>query len=410
MSKRIGLVGIPFELLITYLLENGYTPVALIDRDVPHEFPASVTEQYILPLQNKSDLNDDPQLSELRLDGVIASFENYILSKAWLSEALNLPGISISAAEISTDKKLMREAFSKHCPEFSPAFAEVSSLQDVQNFLQAHPGPVVLKPANLVKSLLVTLCLNPEDALTAYPAIMEKIQDVYNENGVINRKPKMIIEEYLIGPYFSVDGFVDHAGNITVLPVVDLIMGKERGFEDHHNFSRKLPSQFSNQETTSLQEAARAGIKALGLTSSGAHCEFVLTKNGPRLIEIGARFGGYRPLMYTQCYNIKLFQVEVDLALGKIPQIEPKNGSHMAVYEVFPHNTGIVTEIPGLDELQNLPSLRRYRVRTPVGSRAGTARDGFRFALLIQLETKDEDQFLTDTKWIEQNVKVITKK
>lgn len=410
MNKRIGLIGIPFPLLIDYLLENNYMPVALIDKDNPSEFPSEISEQYTLSLQNRNELLADPQIHNLHLDGIICSFENYILSKSWLAEALNLPGLSRIAAEISTDKQLMRKAFAEHCPQFSPAFAEVEHIEDVQNFLQAHPGPVVIKPANLVKSLLVTLCKDANQALEAFAEIKTKIDDVYAQNGVRNRRPKIIIEEYLVGPYFSVDAVIDRNGDVTELPVVDLIMGKDRGYEDHHNYSRKLPSQFSLLETAELKTAAKAGIKAIGLKSSGAHCELVLTKHGPKLIEIGARFGGYRPLMYNECYSINLFQTDVDLALGNIPNVDVQLKSNMAVYEIFPRCSGTVSKIFGLETLEKLPSLRRYRLRTPLGSPAGPAKDGFRFSLLIQLENNNKDQFLTDTKWVEDNIEVVTEK
>ncbi|NCS83273.1 hypothetical protein GW746_02550, partial [Candidatus Saccharibacteria bacterium] len=95
--------------------------------------------------------------------GFLSTYENYIVAKAKLSQHFETPGIPLNAAELTTDKARIREAFLQADRSISPDYAKVQTLEQAQEFAQNHSFPLIIKPTNLVKSLLVLKCNNEKE-------------------------------------------------------------------------------------------------------------------------------------------------------------------------------------------------------------------------------------------------------
>ena len=82
-------------------------------------------------------------------------YEKYVVWSAVISEFLGL-GMPLSAAEACTDKELMRTLLQNvHIEKLAQTFSIASSEKDIINFSK-NTASLILKPANLSKSLLVT--------------------------------------------------------------------------------------------------------------------------------------------------------------------------------------------------------------------------------------------------------------
>lgn len=346
---------------------------------------------------------------EIKPDAVIAIYENYVLYAALIADHLNLPGLPLESAYACTDKYLMRSLFAKAPEKISPDFAIVESEEDLKAFASAHKFPLILKPANLAKSLLVTKNTTPEELLNNYRKSIELIHDVYHKYAP-NRKPKLIIEEFLEGSIHSVDAYVDSDGTPFVLEqVVDYQTGYDIGFDDNFHYSRILPSKLSQEDQTALRQAARVGIEALGMKNSPAHVEVILTKNGPRIVEIGARNGGYRNRMHWLANGIDITGNALRVALGLKPEIQATKNDPCAVLELFAKNAGVITEITNEETLKALPSLTYYSRKKDNGEYMGKAADGYKTAAIIMLHNSDVEQFNRDLSFVNESVSVETK-
>ena len=71
---------------------------------------------------------------------------------ARLAERYGLPGAGSGAAQILRDKSLLRKV-TRAAGISNPESEAVDAPADVRRFMAAHPGPVVLKPANRQASL-----------------------------------------------------------------------------------------------------------------------------------------------------------------------------------------------------------------------------------------------------------------
>lgn len=406
MMKTVLIVGRAAPNLESYLHRHGYTHILLEDKLESTLSASSVVCDFS---SHQSTLQAIDTI-DIPIDGVLTMpYENYVLPSAWIAHHLQLPGLPIKSAEACTDKYLMRSLFAKMPEKISPAFAEVESKDDVKKFAKKYGFPIILKPANLAKSLLVTKSRDINELLNAYSQTMEQIQDIYKKYAP-HRRPKLIIEEFLEGSIHSVDAFVDSGENPLVLDqIVDYQTGYDVGFDDNFHYSRILPSKLSPSQQKNLKHCAVAGIKALGIKNSPAHIEIIMTKKGPRIVEIGARNGGYRERMHRLANGIDVQGAALALALGETPTVSATRNDPCAVLELLPKQAGEFFGILNEDMLRKLPSLQYFSVKANPGQYVGRAADGYKMCAVIILHNSNVKQFDRDLAFVNKFVAVITR-
>ncbi len=404
------IIGKKFNGLIDYLDSHNHTHINIRDsnnksvkkNDYTYICDFSSIENVIAIAKEVNNVQS--------FNGVIATYENYILPAAQIADALNLPGLSIKSAEACTDKEIMRTMFSLAPETISPEFSIVNNKGDLIKFAQSHQFPLILKPANLAKSLLVTKADNLEQLLSNYELTLEHIDKTYR-NYAPNRTPKLIIEEFIIGSTHSVDAFIDKNGNVMVLDeVVDYETGQEIGFNDNFHYSRLLPTRLDNETIAQIRHIAELGCKALGMTNSPAHIEIILSPDGPRVVEIGARNGGYRERMYKLANGIDITGSALAIACGELPNIKATKNEYCLVLELFPKEDGEFVDIDNETKLQELTSLVYYSKKAKPGQMVGKSSNGYKACAIIILHSKDKDKFNDDALYIKNNVVVKTLK
>jgi biotin carboxylase len=404
------LVGTTFHTLTNYLLNNGYEYVVL--RDIknaknPHK---KLKRRVICDFSSDKSIYSavDSLKKSHKIDAVLATYENYIVPMSKIASKLALPSISVESALSCTDKKIMRELFAKSPVKISPEFSEVSSEDEAISFSKNHSFPLILKPTNLAKSLLVSKINTEEELKQVYQKTISKAGDIYQKYGG-HKKPKFIIEEFMEGSIHSVDAFIDSKGTPHVLEnVVDYQTGHDIGHNDNFHYSRLLPSRLTPEQINSIRETADLGCRALDMKNSPAHIEIILTTNGPRIVEIGARNGGYRERMHKLANGIDITGAMLSLAFGKVPDIKPNKNESCAVLELFPKQPGRFKEINYTKELKNLKSLNYLSIKAKEGEYVGSSSDGYKACAIIILHNKDPEQFQKDLDFINNNVFVIT--
>ena len=406
--SHLLIIGQKFSTLTQYLVDHEHTYTFLQDV-TKTKFPDKKFKNRVLAdFSSKESLLEAVSTLKTKPDGVIATYENYILPSAWIAEYLGLPGMPLTAAEACTDKYLMRSLFDKAPEKVSPAFSVVESEDDVRAFAEAHSFPIILKPANLAKSLLVTKNHSLEELLENYKKSMQLIAGIYKKYAA-NRQPKLIIEEFLEGSIHSVDAFVGSDGEPQVLEqVVDYQTGYDIGFDDNFHYSRLLPSTLSDKDQAALRHCAAVGIKALGMKNSPAHVEIIMTKEGPRIVEIGARNGGYRERMHALANGIDITGAALSLSLGQTPNVTSTRNDSCAVLELFPKVPGVFESLTHYEELQNLASLNYVGVKAKEGNYIGKSADGYKMAAVIILHNQDAAVFKQDLEYINEFVSVKT--
>ncbi len=402
------IVGKSFSSLKRKILENGDDYIHLQDQLMTNFPDKKIKHRVLGDFSSKQSVLRSIQSLRGRVDGVICTYENYILPTAWIADALKLPGLPIKAAEACTDKYLMRTLFAQASEPISPDFAEIGGEKDLLNFASKHHYPLILKPTNLAKSLLITKCHNQRELLDAYSKTLANIDAVYQKYAP-HRQHKLLVEEFMEGSVHSVDAFVDSHGQPNILKqIVDYQTGYEVGYDDNFHYSRLLPSRLSAKQQSELLHCADLGVRALGMKNCPAHIEIIMTKEGPRIVEIGARNGGYRERMHQLANGIDILGNALRLALGEQPNIVATRDEPCATLELFPKQSGTFVGLTEEEALQNLSSLFYLSIKAKVGQRIGKSSEGHKAAAVLILHHKNPKQFERDLAFVNQHVIVKT--
>lgn len=407
--KHVLIVGKKFSGFVKFLEENGYKYTELGDAKTIKYPEKNFKNRVVADFSSRGKVLEAVDSLPVRPDAVVAIYENYILPAAWIAEHLGLPGLPVAAAEACTDKCLMRTRFREAPAKISPDFQEVQSYDEVQKFASDHDFPLIMKPASLSKSLLVTKSCDMEGLRANYERTVAKIKELYHRYAP-EREPKLLIEEYLEGSVYSVDAFVDAEGVPHVMKeIVDYQTGYEVGYDDNFHYSRILPSRLAEEEQKAFLECAEMGCRALGMRSSAAHIEIIMTEKGPRIVEIGARNGGYRNRMHWLANGIDVTRSALGLTFGEMPKLEATKNEPVAVLELFPREAGKFVELARQGEVEKLRSLNYLKVKAEPGQSVGKSSDGFKATAIIVLHHEDNEVFAQDLEFVNENVEIVTR-
>ncbi|MBC7512321.1 ATP-grasp domain-containing protein [Candidatus Saccharibacteria bacterium] len=355
--------------------------IEVFDHVVPLDFDTEAA--FIASLESATDIP--------HINGLVCSHENYIIFKSLAAEILHIPSLSIESARAATDKYIMRQRFLNYNPSITPRFSLIESTADLLAFAKTATYPLIMKPTNLVKSLLITKCDTEEELLSAYANTLDQIDLVYKQQGVTNRIPGIVVEEFITGKLCSVVGFADQSGALfTCDGIVELVTALEKGFDDNFLYSRSITNTLSTADREMILAVAREGMKALSLRSTSAHIEIIYSEHGAKLVEIGARIGGYRPFLYEHSYGISLLEQEAAVAVGEQPNLRHQFKKYSAMYELFAKRPGEFIRLDGINEPRNYEYF--HQVASP-GKYTGSAKNGHKAATIIGIADHNRDAF-----------------
>lgn len=278
-----------------------------------------------------------PLHTERPFDRVMTTTEPAGVSTGYVVDALGLPGVSEATARALLDKSLTRELLAQH--DLSPVlYRVVHSIEDIVGFLDSVGGPIVVKPIDGAASLQIHAVRAKEDATLAWKLL--------SNAGMSSA----LAEEFLEGPVVSVDSF-SHAGRH--LP----IGYSEYRMNDHYvEWEVSTPSRVAAPFLDALRDLTPRLLDAVGLTEGPSHSEFVLTANGPRVLESHARLAGSgAPELVRRAFGLDLprMMLTVPLGIDELPlsSPEPRQGAAIRFLTPEPGTIRSITidpEIPAL--------------------------------------------------------------
>ena len=297
-------------------------------------------------------------------------------SVAAAGKALSLPAITPETALRATDKGEMIRAFAEHGVEH-PWFFVVSSLEEARSLKSKISYPCICKPTDSSGSRGVMLIKNGEE-------LMESL--AYSAGS--GRSGTVIVEEYLKGHEVSVEVIVLR-GMPHILQVTDkLTTGAPHFVEMGHS----QPSRLPEADLERIRDLASRAVLAVGIENGPAHVEIMLTEQGPRMIELGARMGGdcITTHLVPLSTGIDMVEASMRIALGEEPDIAPKKQRGSAI-RFFDVPFGTIESIEGIEAARATPGVTEVTFTKAVGDTAGeigssTDRVGF---VIAEAETAE---------------------
>ncbi|MCU0860564.1 MAG: phosphoribosylamine--glycine ligase [Thermoplasmata archaeon] len=221
--------------------------------------------------------------------------------EAGLADGLTAAGIptaspSRAAARIETSKSFMRELMLKHNVGGAVKFAVTEDLAGVEAALDRMGLEVVVKPTGLTGGKGVKVF---GEHMASKEDILAYAEEIFSQR--IGGTPRVVVEEKLVGEEFTVQTFCDGRKVVPTPAVQD----HKRAYEGDKgpntggmgSYSQKdgllpfLKRPEYDRAVAIVQQAVDA-LRDEGCEYRGTlYGQFMVTKDGPKVIEFNARFG-----------------------------------------------------------------------------------------------------------------------
>ena len=311
----------------------------------------------------------------------------------------------------TTDKIKMRQLLRGYDKQISPKFlvAHDSTKETLDRIERQIGFPLMLKPAGLAASLLVTVCYYREELESNMRTTVRKMNMIYKKKKG-RGEPQILVEEFMDGTMYSTDVYVNQRGVMYFTPLVHVKTGRSVGFEDFFGYMRLTPVLLKPHKIEAAKKAAEKAVEALNLRSTTCHIELMKTEDGWKIIEVGPRIGGFRHEMYNLSYGIDHSYNDILIRIPKKPVLSKKVKGSTAVMQFYPPHKGRLKGITGINKVRKLESFSRIELKKQIGDMCDFARNGDDPVFDIVLFNKTRSKLLADIRRLEQNVKIqITK-
>jgi biotin carboxylase len=303
----------------------------------------------------------------------------------------------------STEKPLMRDRLRNYDPDLVPKYTylEEVNLPDLDKKMSKFDYPVVIKPSGLSESLLVTPCYSFQELSHQLDKTFKVIHEVYDRDRYPG-KPAVLVEEMMEGEMYSVDAYVMHNGKTHFLPPVRVITGHQAGKVGFYGHELRLPSMISEEDEQGAFKTTAMAIHALNLRSTTIHIELYKTQSGWKVIEIAARIGGNREIIYREAYGLEHFKNDLLIRMGKTPKISRHKIKDTAVLRFYADTEGTIKAIRGIEDAGNLSSVFSVSANAHLGDQAKHSTNGGKFVVKAFLSNADKDQLEKDIKSVRE--------
>ena len=226
-------------------------------------------------------------------------------------------GPSADAARIETDKSFQREFMRSESIPGCPDFAVFDDTDTACDYIDDHDGDLAVKPAGLTggKGVRVIGDQVTHDEAKAY------LRD--------NDYDRVVLEERLVGEEFTVQAFVAN-GEVRPTPAVQdhkrAYEGDEGpntgGMGSYSDATSKLPFM-TEDEYAAAVDILEATVDALPGYNGVLYGQFMLTADGPKVVEFNARFGDPEAMNVLPTLETSFLDVVTAARDGdSLPQLE----------------------------------------------------------------------------------------
>lgn len=289
----------------------------------------------------------------IQIDGVMTLASDMpIRSIAAVSKEMGLVGVTEDTALKATNKVKMRDALAENNVPV-PMYFRVS---DRGEFLTAV-GKIrdagfrcIVKPADNSGSRGVDLIENYG---------REALARAYEYSKEYSRSGDLIVEEFMEGAEVSVETISEN-GICHVVQITDkLTTGAPYFVEMGHSEPSILPKKVQEQ----IRQVAIAANRAIGIENGPSHTEIKVMKNGPKIVELGARLGGDNITTHLVPLSTGVDMVEccIRIALGEKPDLKAKFSKGSAIrYIKAPR--GKIKRFEGVEKAQSLNGVKQISI------------------------------------------------
>ncbi|WP_199589033.1 MULTISPECIES: ATP-grasp domain-containing protein [Coprobacillaceae] len=290
------------------------------------------------------------------IDGVMTlATDMPMRSVAAVAKEMNLIAIDEDTAYKATNKIEMRKALKEYNVPI-PKFFKVSNREEYEKVVKEFNVPFIVKPADSSGSRGIFEVTDISN--------LELIKNAYNYCRPFSKVGDVIVEEYMRGPEVSVETLSIN-GKCHVIQITDKIT---TGAPHYVEMGHSQPTKYDKEIAKKIAEVAKLANRAIGIKNGPSHTEIIITKEGPKIVEIGARLGGDNITTHLVPLSTGVNMVEccIKIALGEQPDISSKWDKGSAI-RYFSQHAGVVNEIVGIEEAKRVDGIKQISIVHGVG-------------------------------------------
>ena len=280
---------------------------------------------------------------------------------AYIAEQLGIKGIGFEIARRFTNKYETRK-YIYDAGFISPEFALCRNIDEAKRFLREVPVSII-KPLDSQSSRGIHVVRSVDD-------IEKNFEDCIQYS---NEEKAIVIEEYIEGTEFTVDGL-----KTSTEYIVTAISEKEHYAHNPNIANRLLFTQKNDRfDYEKLKKLNEDMVIAMQLPFGLTHAEYKYKNGEFYLIEIAARGGGTKissdivPLVS----GINSNEIYLDILTGGKGEVVREPYHECAVLGFFDFKPGKVISIKGVDEAKKQLGVHDIGLEIKVGDILGQAQD-----------------------------------
>ncbi|HLJ52967.1 MAG TPA: ATP-grasp domain-containing protein [Rhizomicrobium sp.] len=278
-----------------------------------------------------------------KIDGVICVGADAAMTAATVAKRLGLPGISLAAAELASDRLALRRRFVE-CGIPVPWFSEVETPQALQRIAVERGPDLLIKPVDGHGSRGIQHVAQVADLSKAFMFARAH-----------SPSERVMVEQYLQGPRVSTESIVMD-GKCFTPGLVD------RNYENLERFAPfivedggDLPSRLPETLLTKVRDVVASAAAALGLTHGTLRGDIVVHEGEVFVNEMSPRLSG--DFFCTHLHSgVDVVGAAIKIALGDQVSAEdliPKHGLAVIQRYAFP-KAGEVVSVAGVEDARRI--------------------------------------------------------
>ncbi len=302
---------------------NDY--VGFADRFIPLPvLPSAVRDGRTAEIESRLAVAHDAH----PFSAIITHYDYLLPLVGRLNEKWGLRGHTEASGTNCSDKRAQRAALDAAGVP-GPRWLVCTSV-GVADAVKAVGLPAVVKPADRAASCAVAVVHNEAELAAAIEVATSE-----SWSGVA------IVEEYLNGPEFSVEGMVV-AGEVHTLVVTAKGIGGRTGVLETDG---EMPAPIDPVTYREIADTAADAVHATGLADGPTHTEVRVTPSGPRIVEVNGRVGGlFLGEMIKATTGIDVYSAWISVLMGAVPDLEPRL-SRVACFRAYTEQSGVVGSV-----------------------------------------------------------------
>ncbi len=276
--KRLLIIGAGFlqDFVIQKAVKMGYETLTVDGNPNAVGFAHAHKHAVINIIDEKACLE---YAEQEQIDGVLTAATDFgVLSAAYVSEKMGLPGLRYEVAQLVKNKCRVRKClYENHVDDMGQAY-EVDRFTDIDALAGKLCYPVMVKPCDGSGSRGASKVDKAEDLASACKYAMD---------GSITHRAD--IETFIFGNEYGADSIVVD-GQIHVLAIIKKWMTKPPYYAE---LGHAVPSGLPIDVEEKAKDCVRKAISTLGINHGSVNMDMLITADGKvYIVDIGARMGG----------------------------------------------------------------------------------------------------------------------